>query len=161
MSLNINKTSFQNTFSKKDTTYFKGIAILMIVIHNYLHILPGFGIENEFLFKEYNIQSFLKNVTIGSFYNFIAAVFSFLGHYGVQIFFFFSAYGLTIQYAKRKVTKKKFILNRLKKVYFLMAFAVVFSVVFYKTIGISFGALGTIGRALILGSTLNSFTTLS
>lgn len=151
----------QNTFSKTDTTFFKGIAILMIVIHNYMHIISGFGIENEFLFSPRNFERFLRKITDLTIQGFIGGLFSFLGHYGVQLFFFFSAYGLTIQYSKWEGSDFKFILHRLKKVYFLMAFAVLFCVVYFHFIGISIGFVGTIVRALILGSTLNSFTNLS
>lgn len=157
------KTEFgkKEYFSKNDTLFFKGIAILLIVLHNYFHIIQGFGIENEFLFHDGNYLRFYNTFISFDIKNQLAGIFSFLGHYGVQIFFFFSAYGLTIQYSNWKESDFKFIFRRLKKIYFLLLFAVLFCVVFFEIIGISFGFKGTVARTLILGSTLNSFTTLS
>lgn len=151
-------TSAHHVFSKSDTTFFKGIAILMIVIHNYLHLLPGFSIENEFSFRSESFIMFFEKITDSTALGIVGGLFSFLGHYGVQLFFFFSAYGLTMQYSKWIGSDLKFTLKRLKKVYFLFAFGFVFCILYYLKLGIAPDFLGTVVRSLILGSTLNSFT---
>ena len=151
----------ENTFSIKQSTIFKGIGILMIVIHNYMHLIPQFALENEFFFKPSNIHNFFTAITDHTLLGFIGGLFGFLGHYGVQIFIFLSAYGLAIQYEKWNGSNKQFIFRRLKKIYFLLLYAVIFSVIFLLIIGISFGVKGTIIRALILGSTLSSITSQS
>ena len=150
-----------NTFSIKQSTIFKGIGILMIVIHNYMHLIPQFALENEFFFKPSNIHNFFAAITDKTLLGFVGGLFGFLGHYGVQIFIFLSAYGLAIQFEKWKGSDKQFIFRRLKKIYFLLLYAVIFSVIFLLIIGISFGVKGTIIRALILGSTLSSLTSQS
>lgn len=148
-------------FSKSDTTFFKGLSIILIVIHNYTHLINGFQIENEFWFDTDNIHKFFSKLGSLNLMVSLSGFFSFFGHYGVQIFFFFSAYGLTIQYAKWKGSDLHFILKRLKKVYLLMSIAVVFCIIFYKSIGISFGFLGTLARVSIFFSTINGFTSTS
>ncbi|KEY19073.1 acyltransferase family protein [Kaistella antarctica] len=145
-------------FSKSDTLFFKGIAIMMIILHNYLHFLPGYSIENEFSFSSTSVFQFLDKVSSGTAMGIVGGVFSFLGHYGVQLFFFFSAYGLTIQYKKWIGSDLKFVVKRLKKVYFLFAFGILFCLLYYLKLGNAPDFLGSLIRSLILASTLNSFT---
>lgn len=149
------------SFSKSDTTLFKGFGILFIILHNFFHNHSGMQIENEFTFDAQNIYRFVHITFSTTFLNFVSGVFSFLGHYGVQIFFFFSAYGLTKQYEKGKRSDYKFVLIRLKKIYFLMAYGVLICVIILAFVGVSFGFFGTLFRFSILASTLNNFTTIS
>lgn len=145
-------------FSKSDTTFFKGIAILLIVSHNYFHTRTGFGLENEESFNSENIQLFLdyfKNFNIS---NWIAALFGFLGHYGVQIFIFFSAYGLTIQYGKKNSTTFQFIFYRLKKIYFLLFFGIIFCIILYWLQGKPMTFYDIAKKSFLLGTTASSFT---
>lgn len=145
-------------FSKKDTLFFKGAGILLIIFHNYMHVLPGFGIENEWYFNSKNIHIFFNEMISGDLKVIFASFFSFFGHFGVQLFIFFSAYGLTIQFSKKKDSSSKFVLHRLKKIYFLLSYGILICVIFYSIIGISFGIKGTILRTLLSYSTIMGFT---
>ena len=48
----------KQVFSRQDTAIFKGIAILMIIVHNYLHFQQGFFLENEATFNPKNVRDF-------------------------------------------------------------------------------------------------------
>ncbi len=145
-------------FTKTETTFFKGIGILMIVIHNFFHSRKGFGIENESSFSTDNVAVFLKQLTSLSFEDGFAAFFGFLGHYGVQIFIFFSAYGLCIQYQKKTVSDIKFVFQRLKKIYFLMFFGIAFCVAVTWLQGTPMSAYEILKKSFLLGTTISSFT---
>lgn len=146
-------------FSKVDTTIFKGVGILMIVFHNFFHTPPEFGLENEESFNPANIYLFLDYFTQTDPANWIAALSGFLGHYGVQIFILFSAYGLTIQFGKKETSSIKFLLLRLKKIYFLLFFGIVFCVVLYWLQGSPMSLYDIAKKSFLLGSTISSFTT--
>lgn len=144
-------------FVKTDTQFFKGIAIIMIILHNYMHLLEGFGLENESSFKQTRFLSFLELISSFSLHNIVTALFAFLGHYGVQLFIFFSAYGLSIIYQKSKSSDLNFILKRLKKIYFLLAFAIIFFIAFrYFRTGSVFPKSVVI-ESFLMGSTISSF----
>ncbi|WP_302546968.1 acyltransferase family protein [Coprobacter fastidiosus] len=92
--------------SYNDTNRFKGMAILLIVLHNFYHVLPQAPIENEFSFNIENTNYYFKTV-IDSFStisitSLFTDFFSFFGHYGVALFIFLSGYGLTIKYSSKE-----------------------------------------------------------
>jgi peptidoglycan/LPS O-acetylase OafA/YrhL len=71
-------------------------------------------------------DTFLKNLRANPF-DFLTQFFSFLGHYGVQIFIFLSGYGIAISYARNKWDSyKSFLLSRLNKIYPILFFAILF-----------------------------------
>ena len=89
-----------NDLSLQQTTILKGFAILMIVFHNYFHIIAGVGYgENQLFFKSIHMYSFLDSIFI-DFSGFFNYFFSFFGHYGVQLFVFISGYGLAKKYSR-------------------------------------------------------------
>ncbi len=106
--------------SYNDTNRFKGMAILLIVLHNFYHVLPQAPIENEFFFNIENTNYYLKSV-IDSFSpisitSLFTDFFSFFGHYGVALFIFLSGYGLTIKYSSKEfsnIEKIHFIWKRI------------------------------------------------
>ena len=106
--------------SCNDTNRFKGMAILLIVLHNFYHVLPQAPIENEFFFNIENTNYYLKSV-IDSFSpisitSLFTDFFSFFGHYGVALFIFLSGYGLTIKYSSKEfsnIEKIHFIWKRI------------------------------------------------
>lgn len=104
------------SFSREDTTFLKGAAILLIVLHNYYRwVIPVTG-ENEFWFDTLSISKswiFLRSNPLEIFHVF----FNFLGHYGVQAFIVISAYGLTLSYQKSHPRYGRFILHRFDKLY--------------------------------------------
>lgn len=80
------------------------MGIFLIMFHNFFHLLPGSLTENEFVFETAHAAAFLttfRNLSpwsAGDISEGICGFFSFLGHYGVVIFVFLSAYGLTKKY---------------------------------------------------------------
>ena len=74
-----------------DTAILKCLAITAIVFHNFFHFVSP-ARENEFTFDPVRFRLFLEAVRQPSLAT--QAVFSFFGHFGVQIFIFLSAYGL-------------------------------------------------------------------
>ena len=103
------------SLSKSDTIVFKGVAIVMIVFHNFLHLFPA-PLQMEFHFTD---GLFLK---LGEFVmarpeESVRAIFSFFGHFGVQVFFFLSAYGFTKKYTEKALDVPSFFKKRLLAIY--------------------------------------------
>ncbi|MBE0436254.1 MAG: acyltransferase [Methylomicrobium sp.] len=104
-------------FSTVQTLALKGVGILLIVSHNFFHNLPPVIGENEFSFSIQSSTNFYRTLQFHP-ADFFRAVFSYFGHYGVQIFVFFSAYGLTRKYINQPLVYSEFIKRRLFKIYF-------------------------------------------
>jgi len=102
------------TLSKTDANIYKGIAILMIVIHNFMHLFPT-PKEMEFGFNPNNVYIFLKTASNPEL--FIRSIFSYFGHFGVQIFIFLSAYGLSKKYTDRKFKYWRYMRKRFIAIY--------------------------------------------
>lgn len=86
--------------SKEQTLIMRGLAIMFIALHNFLH-LPQFGFvqENEMYFHSENYQNFLADLSNPS-WILVGDVFSFIGWCGVPAFVFLSGYGLSRKYLK-------------------------------------------------------------
>ena len=108
---------------KKDTAILKGIAISFIVFHNYFHVL-GAVRENEFNFDPARFPLFLHTVVHPS--QTIQALFSFYGHFGVQVFIFLSAYGIAKSHWDDVGSWPSFMWSRVKKLYPMFMLAVLF-----------------------------------
>ena len=108
-----------SNFTKRDTTILKGFAILCIVFHNYFHWLSPSPGENEFNFLSSRVSTFfhLLGENPGEWFNLL---FSYLGHYGVQIFVVVSGFGLTVSMINKPRTWESFVVYRLKKLYLLL-----------------------------------------
>ena len=108
-----------SNFSKRDTSIMKGFAIICIVFHNYFHWLYPSPGENEFTFSASRVDNFfhLLGDKSGEWFNIL---FSYLGHYGVQIFILISGFGLAVSMMNRPRTWEAFVLTRLKKLYPLL-----------------------------------------
>lgn len=87
--------------SKEDSLLLKGIAILLIIIHNFSHAIPGFILENEYTYDLNKSMRLLElfNGGEGSQHT-ILNMFSHYGHYGVSLFLFLSGYGLVSKYER-------------------------------------------------------------
>ena len=85
------------TLSRNDTAFLKGIAILLIVMHNFCHWLPGCVAENEYTFEAGRIGLYLQYIAEGG-PHLLLNFFSHYGHYGVPLFLFLSGYGLVKKY---------------------------------------------------------------
>lgn len=114
------------TLSRNDTALLKGIAILMIVMHNFCHWLPGCVAENEYTFDAGRIQTYMDYLVQGG-PHLVLNFFSHYGHYGVPLFLFLSGYGLVKKYEGTKtktitktMTAWKFIWDHAVKLWWLM-----------------------------------------
>ena len=132
--------------TKSDNHLLKGIAILSIMLHNLLHLLPGAVAENEFTFSARNIQRVLFEFHHSQeVWRMIASVFSHFGHYGVPIFLFLSGYGLVMKYEKSPVQAPStlpFLWQHMKKLWGLMIPCFVVALFFltdWHTFTLSFG----------------------
>lgn len=117
----------QFTLSKQDSAFLKGIAILLIVIHNFSHSIPGLIQENEYTFtlaKSLQLLDLFEGGFVGK--HFTLNFFSHYGHYGVSLFLFLSGYGLVSKYERdREIDKSptsalRFIFSEMKKMWGLM-----------------------------------------
>lgn len=106
----------------RDTTVLKGLAISAIVFHNFFHAVSPVG-QNEFTFDPARFQRLLAALSHGSLA--IQALFSFFGHYGVQVFIFLSAYGLTKSYWDKPQRWTTFMAGRVRKLYPAFGLAVI------------------------------------
>lgn len=110
--------------NKQQTNCLKGLAILVIMCHNLLHLMPGAPGENEFGFELLHAQKFVVNLRDHP-SDFLKQFFSFFGHYGVQVFIFLSSYGLSIKYFGKNINYKSFIKDRFIKIYPVLVGAIV------------------------------------
>jgi peptidoglycan/LPS O-acetylase OafA/YrhL len=108
---------------KKDTAILKGLAIFAIVFHNFFHVI-GLVRENEFTFDSARFSVFLHTVVHPSMA--IQALFSFYGHFGVQVFIFLSAYGLAKSHWDETSAWSSFMGSRVKKLYPMFGLAILF-----------------------------------
>ena len=76
----------------------RGMAIIGIVLHNYCHWLGSIVRENEYTFRQGNVDGLLSVLQHPD-SRLPLHLLSFFGHYGVPIFLFLSAYGLEKKYA--------------------------------------------------------------
>lgn len=142
--------------SKDDTSIFKAIAIILIVLHNYYRWVEPITGENEFYFNESYIRKSLDLLSTNLF-QFFNVFFNYIGHFGVQIFIFLSAYGLTKGYlGKKSFSYQNYIYKRFRKIYptlLLSAFAmIIFNIAAHGNLP-SKGTLIDIGIQLSLLST--------
>ncbi len=118
------------SLSKDDTTFYKGLAILMIVFHNFLHWTQPKPGENEMSFSVNRVQEFI-DISLTSPEYIGQILFSFWGHFGVQVFLFLSAYGITISYSKTKDAYWKYSIKRFTKIYPAFIVSIVFYFIYY------------------------------
>ena len=85
--------------------------------------------ENEFDFSISRIHVFWNEIVENPL-NIIDLSFSFIGHYGVQIFILLSGYGLMLAYGKAEIKWRFFMAKRLNKLYPTYIFALIFFAIF-------------------------------
>lgn len=83
--------------SRTECSALRGIAILGIFLHNYLHWLRQMVKENEYQFHQGNIER-MTGCILDPTWDLPLQLFSFFGHYGVPVFLFLSGYGLVQKY---------------------------------------------------------------
>lgn len=102
--------------TKEQTNIFKGIAIVIITLHNYLNMLPPKLGVNEFHFNPQLLISYFEYSLINP-TEVLTLLFSYFGHYGVAVFIFLSAYGITASLDKKIPPYINFITKRFYKIY--------------------------------------------
>ena len=116
------------TLQKDETNIIKGFSILCIMIHNLLHWgEPLKGKENEFYFISDNIYCFF-NAFAEHPIDSLNIIFSYLGHFGVQLFIFISGFGLAMSMMSNPKKYGNFIIDRLKKLYPLVIIAFIIQI---------------------------------
>lgn len=83
--------------TKAECSAMRGLAILGIMLHNYCHWLYPAVKENEYTYNQGNVDALL-NALANPTWLLPVHLLSFFGHYGVPVFLFLSAYGLTMKY---------------------------------------------------------------
>lgn len=112
-------------YTKDDTLIIKGAAIILICLHNFFHWLPPSPGENEFLFFADCINN-LFSMLAEKPQEFVNILFSYFGHFGVQMFLFVSGYGLAVSMQKNEKNWLPFFWERIKKLYPLLIVGVLF-----------------------------------
>jgi peptidoglycan/LPS O-acetylase OafA/YrhL len=119
--------------SRSDTDLFKGVGILLIVLHNYFHwVKPSPG-ENEFNFNRQRTERLFEGLAAEPLES-VNLLLDYFGHYGVQIFVFLSAYGLARAYAGQSVPWLTFMLRRAARLYPAFVLAVLIHLLFVVTL---------------------------
>jgi peptidoglycan/LPS O-acetylase OafA/YrhL len=113
--------------SKNDTNIIKGVGILMIIFHNFFHLIEKATGENEFSFSEDNFRRFI-DFSVGTPLDFTRFASSYFGHYGVQLFIFISSYGLYLSYAHKNISWFPFMKKRIIKLYPTLVLGIALSV---------------------------------
>ena len=90
-----------STFSKDHSLPLRGLAILLIIVHNFCHVIPGFVGENEYLWNGQSIWQYIQYILHGG-PHLVLNLFSHYGFYGIAIFVFLSGYGLSSKYDKQE-----------------------------------------------------------
>jgi peptidoglycan/LPS O-acetylase OafA/YrhL len=103
----------------------KGIAILFIVMHNFLSRLGSPPGHNEFTFDKERLPDALA-VFEADGGELFRVFMTFLGHYGVQVFIFLSAYGLVRSIATQPKTWHGFMYKRIKQLMLPMLLVMIF-----------------------------------
>jgi len=92
------------SISKNENLALRGLCILMIVLHNFIHVYLPYA-ENEMWFDSVKAEFFITKI----FYHPILGFLSYLGWLGVPMFFFLSGYGLHKKYGNVVPNKLSFI----------------------------------------------------
>lgn len=78
----------------------RAVAIMAIMAHNYLHWISDVPGENEFTFRAVRVMDFMHGIW-NTPWDAGRLVATYIGHYGVQVFFFLSGYGLMVRYGSQ------------------------------------------------------------
>lgn len=106
---------------KNDMLVLKGIAISVIILHNFCHWLPQAVTENQHAFQLEKSFQLLEYIFQGG-PHLILNLISHYGHYGVPVFVFLSGYGLVLKYEKNEMQIKfsTYMYKHIKKLWLLL-----------------------------------------
>jgi len=85
-------------------------------MHNFLHLVLDTPGENEFSYSTEKYRAFVNGLW-NTPAEFIRITFSYLGHYGVQVFFFLSGYGALLKLSKGKPSWFPYVKRRFLALY--------------------------------------------
>ena len=102
----------------------KGFAILAIIGHNFYHRLPPLMGENEFYFQSGLFDEYVRAATQFP-ERFLRYLFSYLGHLGVQVFIFLTAYGYSKKFNAAQPPSTSYLLKRFVRIYIAFLVAIV------------------------------------
>ncbi len=111
-------------FSRQQTEIMRGVSIVLIMLHNLLHLYPGVLRESEFFYDAGAISKFREILGSGDIIAHWEDILSFLGWYGVPVFIFLSGYGLTKRYSGQTFHTGAFIKRNWVKLVRLMSLGV-------------------------------------
>lgn len=113
-----------DSWTKRDVNVLKAFGILLIVLHNFLHLTNDVG-ENEMYFQSLTVYKFMDSIASqpSAAWSYIL---SFLGHYGVQIFIFCTGYGLAKSFSNKSLKEyPKYFLKKIALLYLLILIGLV------------------------------------
>lgn len=115
----------------------RGMAIVMIFLHNFCHLQRFALPENEFGFSERYASIFFERAALTP--GFLYDVLSYLGWYGVPVFMFLSGYGLVKKYedSSDRLDILSFLLSNYRKLVMLMIPGILFFIVKAVIVGLS------------------------
>jgi hypothetical protein len=87
--------------TRQETQQLRGLAISLIIIHNFCHLLPGAIAENEYIWSIGPILQYCRYILHGG-PHLILNLFSHYGFYGIALFVFLSGYGLASKYDQQE-----------------------------------------------------------
>ena len=124
------------TIGKKTSLCMRGIGILLICLHNLLH-LDSEVLECEFEFSQERIGKLFQGLGEGL-WACLDSAFSFWGWYGVSVFLFLSGYGLVRKYesGRHQVKPWAYLRHHYRKLLILLAPAYLFFIFNYFPKGI-------------------------
>ena len=111
----------------------KGLAIIVIMVHNFAHYIKGSILENQHIFNLENHNRLMECLQNGG-PDILLNLFSHYGHYGVTVFVLLSGYGLAMKYENMpgKISLWDFIRNHIVKLWLLLLPMLIFHLIFFS-----------------------------
>lgn len=133
------------SLSRACCTAMRGLAIVVIVFHNFVHLLRGTVDENEYGYLQSNVDRFLR--ALGSSHQLGYDLLSFVGWYGVPVFIFLTGYGLVRKYEVGGVplSRGRFVWDSYRKLLCLIVPGVVLMTITLTALIMSYGNAPSIG----------------
>ena len=117
----IGKSSEMTLLSRSECNIMRGLAIIIIIINNFTHVLKGVFFDSELSYLWSSVEGFMNNLSHPDAL-LPLNILSFYCPYGVMLFIFLSGYGLTLKYEKdstQSAPVKGFIANHYSKLFIL------------------------------------------
>lgn len=109
--------------SRLECNIMRGLAIVVIVLNNFGHLVNGVHPDNEYNYYYSNVQGFIDSLL--EFNSLLPLeLLSFYSPFGVMLFIFLSGYGLTLKYEfgnGKNVSHKNFVVDHYKKLFSMQA----------------------------------------